>query len=607
MAYNKAKGGGVPIKGNPSTSGIHNPTTGNIDQPQNLGGSMMGLGERNAEALIGNISPGAGTKGGGLHEPIIKDDSAKVVARNEINSPYRTKRIIIGSSGAVAAGVTHFVASYGPNKSIDGEDIPVRNEDPCDRAANNAKWDFDYLPSDCDCCDEKGTGPCIYHFDIQQLGEAKFNTYVDPVTHKHIILNAIRCCIDHTRTYRRGDSPVWIEPAALTFLNNSDWQWDSNLVWDGSRFTFQGLSFLGDATCMDEDVEYVLNPGSLNRWKSRSNPEISMLMPNNIGESLTIGDVDESADYTWTDGSDIDKVFKQYIKHTHFDDPVGGNITNISGNRDKMYTLSPADVLIHASGYYLVDILHSDGNPLPISPPFEPRWWGGARSDHFFKITINSKEQIIEEQVTGYNPFGAEGEQEQTSPIPVGHKIKFSWGYTSDHFCVANPSLTEVTVNAYKSNGSWVDEPVAYDLTQNPIWTVNLVNNVWAIIRPDMILDEGQRPEVNQAAVQQDYAHEYRMVIPKYAEIDTGSSNLNKCSQQQVIQNPNTPGRCACGWAHNGFLVDLCGCYPELWDAVPEVTNNTNFSDFDSTWPYIREAHKNPIKGACTCLSADCL
>ena len=203
MAYNKAKGGGVPIKGNASTSGIHNPTTGNIDQPQNLGGSMMGLGEREVGALIGNISPGAGTKGGGLHEPIIKDDSAKAVAKSEINFPYRSKRIIIGSSGAVAAGATHFIASYGPNRDIDGADIPVRLEDPCDKAANNAKWDFDYLPSDCDCCDDRGTGPCNYLYNIPQLGEAKFNTYVDPVKQKHIILKAIMCCIDHTKTHIR--------------------------------------------------------------------------------------------------------------------------------------------------------------------------------------------------------------------------------------------------------------------------------------------------------------------------------------------------------------------------------------------------------------------
>ena len=99
MAYNKANGG-VPIKGDASTSGVHNPKTGRVDNPQSLGGSIMNLGKSSCheasscEGGMTNISSGAGNEGAGSHKPVLKEDTSLVNYREPLDLPYKGRQLI---------------------------------------------------------------------------------------------------------------------------------------------------------------------------------------------------------------------------------------------------------------------------------------------------------------------------------------------------------------------------------------------------------------------------------------------------------------------------------------------------------------------------------
>jgi len=597
MAYNKAKGGGVPIKGNSSTSSIYNPKEGSIDHPQELGGSVMGLGRRLGSELIGNISPGAGTKGGGLHEPIVKEDSVKAVGSRDINPKYNTNRTIIGSSGAVAAGgtkYTSFVASFGAGADIDGMPFPSRDDfDPCDRAANNDKWDYDYLPSGCECCDSLDHGPCKYEYGLPKLGGLLRDTsgIIDPAQWGCVLIDLIAACIDHTKTYSNGDPIVWAEPAALNLLMGTHYEWDhpKNWTWDGSRFTFNNILAGGGLMEINDYNGMTVNDFIINGpWKA-SNPVVGrerLIEPAGGLLSCTV-DYDPNANWSTAIGSDLDKVMKQAVKHYYFDDPMGG------GELMKIDMLSQTKW--GALGNEIIQILDSSGeltsNDLgPDVSPVRPRWWGGARQNQYFRITIESKEEVLEEQDIGGGI---------TTPIPVGHKFVFKWGHTTDHPCDAQATLSNtVTVNAYKNNGTWVDAPRGSGFDSRGreefYWTVNLMNNVWAYINPKTVVPIGVDPISGEPS----YIMEFLMEIPEYGIVMDSGANLLKCDSDEY--------KCVCVRRWDAQLNNDCDCWPELY-AIPEVINNTNFEDFDSAWPYIREAHEICwIKDSCKCTTQSC-
>jgi len=599
MAYNKAKGGGVPIKGNSSTSSIHNPKEGSVDQPQDLGGSVMGLGPVGDSELIGSISPGAGAKGGGLHEPIIKDDSAKAVGVRSINPKYNTIRTIIGSSGAVAAGgtrYTSFVASFGAGADIDGTPFPSEQGEgfePCDKAAMNARWDYDYLPDDCECCDTMDKGPCKFVFKIPILGDIPLHIgSIDPVLHKCTLLDLIKSCIDHTKTYSNGDPIVWAEPAALNLLRNSEYVWDNpfNYTWNGNKFTFNNVlagSFGISGGKMDDEEKY-LGSNDCKWWEKKDGFHEDLFMDGTAERRANLCHVDTDPDADWSTaaGSDLDKVMKHAVKHYYFDAPVGGGTY---GKLDKVRAVDGD------ANYELIKILDSsgklDGEDVASGSgvsPVRPRWWGGARQNHYFRITIESKEEITEEQdMGGY-----------TSPIPVGDKVIFKWGHTSNHPCQSPATLSNtVTVNAYKNNGTWVDAPrgSGFDSRgrETNYWTVNLLNNVWAYIHPDSIHVGGE-------------TFEYEISIPEYSPVQGDHIVGVGLNVMRCIAPDDRPEGCGCGMTWVNREQSPCECWPALYD-IPEVINNTNFEDFDSAWPYIREAHKvSTIKDSCKCASDAC-
>ena len=579
MAYNKADGG-VPIKGDASTSGVHNPKTGKVDNPQSLGGSIMNLGKTSGGGMT-NISSGAGNEGAGSHKPVLKEDTSRANAGKRLDLGYKERHQFanIGSFGAVAAGNNEtFFVSFGPSVSIDGTPFPQDPNDPANEGLDcptteeqREKYDMEYLP-DCGegkrCCDAMDEGPCEYRYNIDVLAwdpSIRFNEYIPTNSQDLLLREWILACIDLTIAYTQNQEVTWLEPAAKNFLESPTVYW------------------VGGAHVVNDNICWV----ELAATRAEESPVTGDFEP------VATPNVVEGS-YYWSAGSDIDKVLKQFVKKKvddeTYDHGFTGCIPQFHNLVDNDYRLPVktdefrwggvdglGGIGLGATVKFTLTDWDNIGNIPP--PSADHKFWGGDRSgDKFYYLRINS----VTDSYNGQDVV-----------------VKFQWARQNTNMC-----------ENLDANGDWVvswNAEITIDTAVTPPdytrtvfedswWKVEIENNV-SIELPLKDINIRTNP----------LRGPYELQLLRYGHFDTEieAENLLRCMSPVVPPEPE----CACPISIDAEVLKELGC--DCYGAgrylnYPTVLGNivSDPPNLDASWPEIREATGAIIRKPCNCI--DC-
>ena len=628
MAYNKANGG-VPIKGDASTSGVHNPKTGRVDNPQSLGGSIMNLGKSSCheasscEGGMTNISSGAGNEGAGSHKPVLKEDTSLVNYREPLDLPYKGRHQFGAgfSNGAVTAnsGATFFV-SFGPSFTDAGTPFPQDPNDPANEglACPNTeeqikKYGRTYLPV-CDestqarCCDANDLGPCEYHYWLFSITKfVRYNDYIPRNAHSEI-REWILACIDLTVAYAPGDPIQWLEPAALNLLlPNPTFPSYGDLPQDGQRLAFwkDDMTRASDPFGSgDEPISHTANENIC--WielKARTDLDI-------VDTTPQIDDVD----FYWSDGSDIDKVLKQYVKvsmeNQTYDHRIGGCLPWWENTdkpaywqpsmTDEFHNYNPTQT----EPFVKFTLTDWTNNPdeIVLSTSEERqgkahhKYWGGERADQWYYLRINSVTKT----------------EHAFSTTTV---VKFQWARQNSDVCANLNDFGEHVIiwNAEQTIDStgdrdWVGLDSASDESGYWWWKVVIENNV------SLEFALGSMHERNP--LHNYFTGPYNLEVLRYGYFENSGGhghilNGGRCQSPDGTEVPFDQGDCTCpqhipkGITKQVYIDAVCSC-PERYAGFPVVVNNVVAPDIDSAWGSIREAHGYPMYSDCNCLGDKC-